>query len=92
MQANKMQAKIAKKKVKLGSKSKSKKKAAPKLPPHPKGSYNPQYVYSVQLRSGEWEDAKILDIQLLPESRQVQTKDLVPENYHYYVHYFNLNR
>jgi hypothetical protein len=92
MKMNKMEAKIAKKKVKLGSKSKNSKKNTPKLPPHPKGSYNPQYVYSVQLPGEIWEDAKILDIQLLPECLEVAEKDLAPEHYHYYVHFFNLNR
>ena len=89
---NKMEAKIAKKKVKLGSKSKNNKKNVPKIPPHPKGSYNPQYVYSVEFVQGEWEDAKILDIQLLPECRDIPEKDLAPDHYHYYVHFFNLNR
>lgn len=92
MQVNKIEAKIAKKKVKLGSKSKNNKKNTPKLPPHPKGSYNPQYVYSVCLNNGEWQDAKILDIQLLPECRQMPEKDLAPEHYNYYIHYFSLNR
>lgn len=92
MQMNKMEAKIAKKKVKLGSKSKNSKKNTPKLPPHPRGSYNPQYVYSVQLENQTWEDAKILDIQRLPNCRDVAEKDLTPEHYEYYVHFFNLNR
>lgn len=85
-----MEAKITKKQVKMGSKKNPKKQK--KKIPHPKGSFDPQFVYEVQLMDGKWKDAKILDIKLLPKFKAVDKSDLMPEHYHYYVHFFNLNR
>ena len=93
MDSKKMNAKIAKKKVKLGSQTKNNKKAGPKIIPHPAGSYNPQYVYLVHSSTFEkWEDAKILEIELLKKHEGKSKLELTPEHYRYYIHYFNFNR
>lgn len=87
-----MDAKITKKKVKLGSHSKGNKKVVPKITPHPKGSYNPQFVYNVKLNCGTWEDAKVLHIKLIDKFKNIGETELTPEHYQYYMHFINFNR
>lgn len=90
MTKSNMEAKITKKQVKMGSKKNPKKQK--KKIPHPKGSFDPQFVYQVQLVSGAWKDAKVLDIKRLPQFKKVIQEELMPEHYHYYIHFFNFNR
>lgn len=74
--------KIAKKHVKFASKNGNKPK---KESAAPEGSYDPDYIYKVRIRNGEWKFARIIEAKLLEDVNSNTPKSV--DSYKYYVHY-----
>lgn len=79
--------KIAKKHVKFASKNGNKPK---KESSAPEGSYDPDYIYKVQMRSGDWKFSRIIEAKPLDDLSPNTPKSV--DSYKYYVHYLGQAR
>lgn len=79
--------KIAKKHVKFASKNGSRPK---KESSAPEGSHDPDYIYRVQMRSGEWKFARIIEAKPIEDLNPNIPKSY--DSYKYYIHYLGQAR